>query len=92
MTGRTPLTFQTHSLGDPGFYSRYPWVFRTIGSGRTMRTGRLIRRAAWPKRRFRNVKIATQSVIPPRSWKYWLAVGLITVVMGFLTYVLIKVS
>ena len=57
-----------------------------------MRTGRMIRRAAWPKRRFRNRKIAYETVIPPRDWKYWVVVGALTAGMGFLTYVLIKVS
>jgi len=52
----------------------------------------MIRRAAWPKRKFRNRKIAYETVIPPRDWKYWVVVGALTAGMGFLTYVLIKVS
>jgi hypothetical protein len=57
-----------------------------------MRTGRLIRRAAWPKRRFRHKKTAYETAIPPRDWKYWIAVSLMAAGMGFLTYVLIEVS
>jgi hypothetical protein len=56
-----------------------------------MRKNRLIK-GHWPNRKDRKTRIAYESAIPPRDWKYWLVITLLVILMGVLIYVLLKAA
>ncbi|HUO58367.1 MAG TPA: hypothetical protein VMV05_09370 [bacterium] len=57
-----------------------------------MRKTKFIRTAHWPKRKERKFKTDYQSNIPPRDWKYWLAVAFSVGLMAGLVCFLLKAA